>query len=179
MASKEHVAVVAAYSFLELQKAFSAKLIREAFSAKPFPAPLYLLPLAMNRREDAKRCSSYVELVVPNCNFNEFRQHFRLTKGTFEAISCYMGGLEAHKVTFASDRPPIPLEKKLLISLWYLGNQESIGGIADRFDVTYSSVYKVTREIYVHLLFSRILCVSLFSGQHSLMKIFKRFCVLI
>jgi hypothetical protein len=34
MVSKEHVAVVAAYSFLELQKACSAKLIREAFSPK-------------------------------------------------------------------------------------------------------------------------------------------------
>jgi hypothetical protein len=92
MASKEHVAVVAAYSFLELQKACSAKFIHEAFSPKPFPAPLYLLPLAMNRREDAKRCSSYVELVVSNYNFNEFRQHFRLTRGTFEAISCYICG---------------------------------------------------------------------------------------
>jgi len=76
-----------------------------------------------------------VELVVQNYNFNEFRQHFRLTRGTFEAISCYMGGLEAHKVTFAAGRPPIPLEKKLLITLWYLGNQESIRGIADRFDL--------------------------------------------
>jgi hypothetical protein len=50
-------------SFLELQKACSAKFIHEAFSPKPFPAPLYLLPLAMNRREDAKRCSGYVEMI--------------------------------------------------------------------------------------------------------------------
>jgi hypothetical protein len=92
MASKEHVAAVAAYYFFELKKACSAKLIREAFSPKLFLAPLYLLPLAMNRREDAKRCCSYVELVVSNYNFNEFRQHFRLTRGTFEAISCYICG---------------------------------------------------------------------------------------
>ena len=55
--------------------------------------------------------------------------------------------LRLYHVTFAAGRPPIPLEKKLLITPWYLGNQESIRGIADRFDVTYSSVYKVTREI--------------------------------
>ena len=30
----------------------------------------------IQKREDANRCSSYVELVVPNYNFNEFRQHF-------------------------------------------------------------------------------------------------------
>jgi hypothetical protein len=27
----------------------------------------------IQKREDANRCSSYVELVVPNYNFNEFR----------------------------------------------------------------------------------------------------------
>ena len=31
----------------------------------------------IQKREDANRCSSYVELVVLNYNFNEFRQHFR------------------------------------------------------------------------------------------------------
>jgi hypothetical protein len=34
----------------------------------------------IQKREDANRCSSYVELVVPNYTFNEFRQHFRLTR---------------------------------------------------------------------------------------------------
>jgi hypothetical protein len=32
----------------------------------------------IQKREDANRCSSYVELVVLNYNFNEFRQYFRL-----------------------------------------------------------------------------------------------------
>ena len=41
----------------------------------------------IQKHEDANRCSSYVELVVPNYNFNEFRQHFRLTRATFETIS--------------------------------------------------------------------------------------------
>jgi hypothetical protein len=30
----------------------------------------------IQKREDANRCSSYVELVVPNYNFNEFRQKY-------------------------------------------------------------------------------------------------------
>ena len=37
--------------------------------------------------------------------------------------------------------------KKLLITLWYLGNQESIRGVADRLNVTNSSVNKATREL--------------------------------
>jgi hypothetical protein len=31
----------------------------------------------IQKREDANRCSSYVELVVLNYNFNEFRQHLK------------------------------------------------------------------------------------------------------
>ena len=103
----------------------------------------------IQQREDANRCSSYIELVVPNYNFNEFRQHFRLTRATFETILCYMNGLEVNIIIYHAGRPKIK-EKKLLITLWYLGNQESIRGIADRFTVTNSSVYKATREIYVH-----------------------------
>jgi hypothetical protein len=38
----------------------------------------------IQKREDANRCGSYVELVVLNYNFNEFRQHFRLTRANFQ-----------------------------------------------------------------------------------------------
>ena len=44
----------------------------------------------IQKHEDANRCSSYIELVVPNYNFNEFRQHFRLAHAIFETILCYM-----------------------------------------------------------------------------------------
>ena len=44
-------------------------------------------------------------------------------------------------------KPIISLEKKLLITLWYLGNQESIRGIVDRFNVTNYSVNKAKREL--------------------------------
>jgi hypothetical protein len=40
----------------------------------------------IQKREDANRCGSYVELVVLNYNFNEFRQHFKLTRATFETM---------------------------------------------------------------------------------------------
>lgn len=47
--------------------------------------------------------------------------------------------LRLYHVTFAAGRPPIPLEKNLLITPWYLGNQESIRGIADRFQCLQSN----------------------------------------
>jgi hypothetical protein len=58
-----------------------------------------------------------------------------------------MNGLEVNRIIYHAGRPNISLEKKLFINLWYLGNQESIRGIADRFNVTNSSVNKATREL--------------------------------
>ena len=56
----------------------------------------------IQKREDANRCSIYVELVVPNYNFNELRQYFRLARATFETILCYMNGLEVNKLIFGT-----------------------------------------------------------------------------
>jgi hypothetical protein len=58
-----------------------------------------------------------------------------------------MNGLEVNRIIYRAGRPNISLQKKLLIILWYLGNEESIRGIADRFNVTNSSANKATREI--------------------------------
>ena len=88
MASKKHVA--AAYTFLELQSMYSARLVCHANSSSIFQTKLCDMILHeiidIQKREDANRCSSYVELVVPNYNFNEFHQHFRLTRAIFETI---------------------------------------------------------------------------------------------
>ena len=81
MASKKHVAAATAYTFLELQNMYSAKLVCHADSSSTFQTKLCDMILHdtidIQKREDANRCSSYVELVVPNYNFNEFRQHLK------------------------------------------------------------------------------------------------------
>ena len=88
MASKKHVAAAASavYTFLELQNMYSC----HADSSSTYQTKLCDMILHdtidIHKREDANRCSSYVELVVPNYIFNEFRQHFRLTRATFETI---------------------------------------------------------------------------------------------
>jgi len=69
MASKKHVA--AAYTFLELQNMYSARLACHADSST-FQTKLCDMILHDTidiQREDANRCSRFVELVVPNYNF--------------------------------------------------------------------------------------------------------------
>jgi hypothetical protein len=88
MAFKKHVAAAASavYTFLELQNMYPC----HADSSSTYQTKLCDMILHetidIQKREDANRCSSYVELVVPNYIFNEFRQHFRLTRATFETI---------------------------------------------------------------------------------------------
>ena len=87
MASKKHVAAAAAYIFLELQNMYTARLVYHADNSSTFQTKLCNMILHdtidIQKREDTNRCSSYIELVVLNYNFNEFRQHFRLTRATF------------------------------------------------------------------------------------------------
>ena len=68
MASKKHVAAATAYTFLELQNMYSAKLVCHDDSSSTFQTKLCDMILHdtidIQKREDANRCSSYVELVV-------------------------------------------------------------------------------------------------------------------
>ena len=72
MASKKHVA--AAYTFLELQNMYSARLVCHDDSSSTVQTKLCDMILHdtidIQKRQYANRCSSYVELVVPNYNFN-------------------------------------------------------------------------------------------------------------
>ncbi|XP_052814020.1 putative nuclease HARBI1 [Mya arenaria] len=96
-------------------------------------------------RENATRSINFFEETIPRYSFDEFRQHFRLTRPSFEIILTYLGSMEGQGPT-NKGRKQIPLEKELLVTLWYLGNLESIRSISDRFNITRSSVYKCTRK---------------------------------
>jgi hypothetical protein len=62
MASKKHVADAAAYTFLELQNMYSARLVCHADSSSTFQTKLCNMILHdtidIQTREDANRCSS-------------------------------------------------------------------------------------------------------------------------
>ncbi|KAJ8968013.1 hypothetical protein NQ317_014266, partial [Molorchus minor] len=54
--------------------------------------------------------------------------------------------LQPH-ITKQPGRPPLPLEKQMLMCIWYLSNQEGFRSLADRFDVTKSTAYECVRRI--------------------------------
>lgn len=86
--------------------------------------------------------------MVPNYNLSEFRSHFRLSVDTFEQLLVELGNCpELPPGPQHGGREPISEVKHLLITLWLLGNQESIRSVSDRFNVTKSSVFTCVNRV--------------------------------
>ena len=78
------VAVAALYYFLEMQ---SNHFLQTASYMEPFTSSkVELIMSAWKERNEANRCKNYVEHVVPTYTLDEFQQHFRLKRGTFEIL---------------------------------------------------------------------------------------------
>lgn len=63
---------------------------------------------------------NYAELVVPNFSDQTFKSHFRITPTVFECCDIH----EIFDNIYEPGRISVMIEKKLMITLWYLGNQE-------------------------------------------------------
>jgi len=91
-------------------------------------------------RRDLNRIDGYFEVTVPNYEPNEFLSHFQMTRGTCE-ILC----LEVMNIARipAGGRQLIPPTKQVLAFLWSMANQELTRLIAERFNITMSSINRV------------------------------------
>ena len=89
--------------------------------------PFFLLEVKFKSRERAVRIQGYAEEVVPNYSLSTFREHFRLTPETFEELVCELGNCPEILLGHShGGRPPISIDKQLLIFLWFLGTQECV-----------------------------------------------------
>ena len=110
--------------------------------------PFFLLEDKFKSRERAVRILGYAEEVVPNYSLSTFREHFRLTPETFEELVWELASCPEIPLGHShGGRPPISIDKQLLIFLWFLGTQECVRSISDRFNVTKSSVHVSCRRV--------------------------------
>lgn len=77
---------------------------------------------------------------MPHYDDETFRRMFRVNTNTFEVLLDYLKTCADVQPAGPGGREPIPLEKQLLLTLWYVGGQDTINKIADRFDISESSV---------------------------------------
>ena len=73
-----------------------------------------------DENEEQFRIENYVEIVVPNFSDNQFRQHFRLNRSTFEQLLQII----AEEIPDQS-KWTILLERQLLSVLWLLATPDS------------------------------------------------------
>ena len=98
-------------------------------------------------RRNLTRMTGYFEQTIPRYLVDEFKQHFRMTKETFEILSREIIGRGRIPLGNPSGRPVILPQKQILTFLWGMANQEPARAIADRFDITRSSYNRVFRRV--------------------------------
>ena len=109
---------------------------------------LFFLLIDSKERKSLVRIDNYSERIIPLYSVSNFRSHFRMSRTT---VSCLERLLAAcpdlpHEQRYGG-RPVIDLEKQVLITMWILGNPECLRSVADRFNVTKSSAFRVYRRI--------------------------------
>ena len=93
-------------------------------------------------RRDLNRALGYFEATVPLYRLSEFQSHFRLTRATFKELCREV--VNTGRIPLSNrGRERIPPEKQVLIFVWTMANQEFSRLVADRFNITLSSMHRV------------------------------------
>jgi hypothetical protein len=94
-------------------------------------------------RRDLTRITRFFEETVPLYVPSEFKSHFRMSRTTMEILCQEMINTGKIPTESIRGRPVIPPEKQIIVFVWGLANKACARIIADRFDITMSSVSRV------------------------------------
>jgi hypothetical protein len=77
----------------------------------------------------------YVEELIPQYDEESFKRMFRMSRATFERICTYLRDCPELPQIQTGGSDVVPVEKQVLITLWYVGSLDTIRKIEDRFGV--------------------------------------------
>ena len=89
----------------------------------------------------------YFEGMIPLYFPYEFKGHFRMTRETCKLFTRAVMPTGRIPLGNGSGRAAIPPPKQVLAFLWCMANQEPARAVADRFDITLSSVDRVLKGV--------------------------------
>ena len=98
-------------------------------------------------RRNLNRVRDYFEGTIPLYFPDEFKGHFRMTRETCELFTRAVMPTGRIPLGNGSGRAAIPPPKQVLAFLWCMANQEPARAVADRFDITLSSVDRVLKRV--------------------------------
>lgn len=121
---------------------------------------MFLLHWMANRNEELNEELLHVIIILLNncehtrmpgyCNWihrylnYDFFSLFRMTRESFDML---ITKLNCNERYFKGGSPPVPIEQQVLMTLWWLGKGEALITIADRFNVSVSTVYKSSEYV--------------------------------
>ncbi|XP_071054257.1 uncharacterized protein [Onthophagus taurus] len=90
--------------------------------------------------------TNFLEEIVPSYDDDKFFHHFRLSR---ESVDIIVENFEAseHYKDSSGQYGNISSRNQVLIVLWYIGHMSSFRDVANRFDITISSVHRILRRV--------------------------------
>ena len=70
-----------------------------------------------------------------------------MTRNTFESVSQELAATGSIPLGNRFGRKAIPLEKQVLIFVWFISNLEAMRSVSDRFNVTLSSLERIQKRV--------------------------------
>ena len=98
-------------------------------------------------RKNLNRILGYFEQTIATYSLDEFKAHFRMQRATCEFVVREVTATGNIPAGNPFGRHVIDPRKQILIYLWCMANQESVRLVADRFNVTFSSVTRVMHRV--------------------------------
>ena len=85
-------------------------------------------------RQPGLRINEYAECIVPNYSDPDdaFQSHFRLSRSSAEILVGLLARCPGVPSQHLRGRPPVSVERQLLITIWVLGNPETIRTASDQ-----------------------------------------------
>ncbi|KAK4886991.1 hypothetical protein RN001_003262 [Aquatica leii] len=95
-----------------------------------------------NQRTLVNRNEYYYEITIPRYTMEQFKDHFRMSRGTFEDLTIVISNNAEHERT-----PKVALQKKVLFTIWVKSKQESFLATGDLFHLSKGNAHYIFKEI--------------------------------
>ncbi|XP_033747150.1 putative nuclease HARBI1 [Pecten maximus] len=109
--------------------------------------PLHFGLIALSMPDERAKIRRYAEEVIPMYTDEVFRRLFRMSRDTFSVLVDFITECPDWQRHHTGGYDPIPVDKQLYVTLWYLGGTDTINKIADRFGIGEASVIECRKRI--------------------------------
>jgi len=101
--------------------------------------------MRIRHRRDILKSGQMCDLLM-DVDDSTFREHFRLNHSQFTTLLCILRRLQTPSIPWGG-RERIPFHRAVLMTLWYLANENSFRELSDKFCVARGSALKIIRRV--------------------------------